>query len=285
MDAIRSIRQKYKDFSKVNKRIADYILKDPSRLLSLTANEIAGNSETSPASVTRFSKQLGFDSWEELKLSIAAKQASSASQGKKDIDPIVSADDSVDMICMKVESLLSATVEDLFYSIDKEALARAIKAIKQAATIHLVGIGASSLTTYNLYHKFNRAGRRAIFNYDSHMTLEFLNYATETDILIAVSYSGLSKEVLIACEVAKSKGTTVIFITSNEGESVKSVSDEVLLVPNNEHLIRVGAISSIASSMAVGDVLYLGSIQDELEDKVEKNMIATSQLVRHLKEK
>lgn len=66
MEPIRSIRQKYKDFSKVNKRIADYILKDPTRLLSLTANEIASNSETSPASVTRFSKQLGFDSWEEL---------------------------------------------------------------------------------------------------------------------------------------------------------------------------------------------------------------------------
>ena len=75
MEPIRSIRQKYKGFSKVNKRIADYILKDPTRLLSLTANEIASNSETSPASVTRFSKQLGFDSWEELKLSIAAVQA------------------------------------------------------------------------------------------------------------------------------------------------------------------------------------------------------------------
>ncbi|MFU1822286.1 MurR/RpiR family transcriptional regulator, partial [Enterococcus faecium] len=84
-------------------------------LLSLTANEIASNSETSPASVTRFSKQLGFDSWEELKLSIAAVQA--ASNGKKDIDPIVAADDSVDTICMKVESLLNATIEDLFYTV------------------------------------------------------------------------------------------------------------------------------------------------------------------------
>ncbi len=283
MDAIRSIRQQYKDFSKVNKRIADYILKDPSRLLSLTANEIAGNSETSPASVTRFSKQLGFDSWEELKLSIAAKQASN--NGKKDIDPIVSAEDSIDTVCMKVESLLNSSIEDLFYSIDKEALARSIGAIKQAETIHLVGIGASSLTTYNLYHKFNRAGRRAIFNYDSHMMLEFLNYATKKDVLIAVSYSGLTKEALIACEIAKKKGTTVIFITSNAGERVKELSDEVLLVPNNEHLVRVGAISSIASSMAIGDVLYLGSIQDTLDTEVEQNMIATSDLVSRLKEK
>lgn len=283
MDAIRLIRQKYKDFSKVSKRIADYILKDPNRLLSLTANEIAANSETSPASVTRFSKQLGFESWEELKLSIAAKQA--GNNGKKNIDPIVAAQDSIETICVKVESLLSATIEDLFYSIDKSALERSVNAIRQADTIHLAGIGASSLATYNLYHKFNRAGRHAIFNYDSHMMVEFLNYATEKDVLIAVSYSGLTKEILLACEIAKDKGVTVIFITSNSGQRIKELSDEVLLVPNNEHLVRVGAISSIASAMAIGDVLYLGSIQHNFDTEIEQNMIKTSELVGRMKEK
>ena len=117
------------------------------------------------------------------------------------------------------------------------------------------------------------------------MMLEFLNYATAQDILITVSYSGLTKEALIACEIAKNRGATVIFITSNDGENVPSLSDEVLLVPNNEHLIRVGAISSIASSMAIGDVLYLGSIQDDLDTEIERNMIETSQLVSRLKEK
>ena len=54
------------------------------------------------------------------------------------------------------------------------------------------------------------------------------------------------------------------------------------LVPNN-HLIRVAI--SIASSMAIGDVLYLGSIQDDLDTEIERNMIETSQLVSRLKEK
>ncbi|MGC3161655.1 MurR/RpiR family transcriptional regulator, partial [Enterococcus faecalis] len=78
---------------------------------------------------------------------------------------------------------------------------------------------------------------------------------------------------------------SVIFITSNDGENVRSLSVEVLLVPNNEHLIRVGAISSIASSMGIGDVLYLGSIQDDLDTEIVRKMIETSQLVCRLKEK
>ncbi|MHC5227084.1 MurR/RpiR family transcriptional regulator [Enterococcus sp. LJL99] len=283
MDAVREIRKKYKDFSKVNKKIADYILKDPARLLTLTANEVAMNSQTSPASVTRFSKQLGFDSWEELKLSIAVKQAKG--NKKIGIDPIISTEDSVETICSKVESLLTTTIDDLFFSIDKAALERSIELMEKAGTIHLVGIGASSLTTYNLYHKLNRAGRHAVFNYDTHMMLEFLNYTTEKDVLIAISYSGLTKEVLIACEIAKKNQTKVIFITSNASEKIQKLSDEILLVPNNEHLVRVGAISSVASSMAIGDVLYLGVIRDDLETKVEQNMIETNKLVNRLKEK
>lgn len=283
MDAIKIIRQKYKNFSKVNRKIADYILKDPTLVLSLTANEIASNSGTSPASVTRFSKSLTFDSWEELKLSIATKQG--AEHAPKTIDPIVAVDDSIDTLCAKVESLLNATIEDLFELVDKQALKRSIDVIKQAETVYLMGIGSSSLTAYDLYHKFNRAGKKAVFNYDVHMQFEFLNYSKPADVLIAVSYSGMSKEVLIACEIAQKNQTKIIFITRNESERITKLSDEVLLVPANEHLLRVGAIASIASTMAVGDVLYLGSIQDDLDTTIEKNMMDTRKLVEKLKEK
>ncbi len=283
MDAIKIIRQKYKNFSKVNRKIADYILKDPTLVLSLTANEIASNSGTSPASVTRFSKSLTFDSWEGLKLSIATKQG--AEHAPKTIDPIVAVDDSIDTLCAKVESLLNATIEDLFELVDKQSLRRSIDAIKQAETVYLIGIGSSSLTAYDLYHKFNRAGKKAVFNYDVHMQFEFLNYSKPEDVLIAISYSGMSKEVLIACEIAQKNQTKIIFITRNESERIMKLSDEVLLVPANEHLLRVGAIASIASTMAVGDVLYLGSIQDDLDTTIEKNMTDTRKLVEKLKEK
>ncbi|MEI5994699.1 MurR/RpiR family transcriptional regulator [Candidatus Enterococcus mansonii] len=283
MDAIKIIRQKYKDFSKVNRKIADYILKDPTLVLSLTANEIASNSGTSPASVTRFSKSLTFDSWEELKLAIAAKQG--ADNAPKMIDPIIAVDDSIDTLCAKVGTLLNNSIEDLFDLIDKQALERSIESIKKAESIYLIGIGSSALTAQDLYHKFNRAGKRAIFNQDVHMQFEFLNYAKPNDVLIAISYSGMSKEVLVACEIARHKQLKVIFITRNEQQRIKDLSDEVLRVPSNEHLLRVGAIASIASTMAVGDVLYLGSIQDDLETTIEKNMLDTRKLVEKLKEK
>lgn len=117
------------------------------------------------------------------------------------------------------------------------------------------------------------------------MQFECLNYSKPEDVLIAISYSGTSKVVLIASEIARQNQTKIIFITRNESEKVKKISDEVLLVPANEHLLRVGAIASIASTMAVGNVLYLGSIQDDLDTTIEKNMMDTRKLVEKLKEK
>lgn len=282
MDAETSIRQNYKKFSKVNKRIADFILKNPSEVLKMTASEIAERSQTSPASVTRFARSVDFDGLDELKLSIASKQGDQ--KNKKNLDPIISKDDSIEELCEKVALLLGTTVNDLMYSLDKKQVALAIKTIKDAENIYLLGIGASSLTAYNLYHKFNRAGRKAMFNFDPHMNLEFMNYSTTTDVVIAVSYSGYTKEVLLACEIAQKNQTPIIFITRNDGERIQKISDMLLLVPDNEHLVRVGAISSIASSMAVGDILYLGSIQDRIEEDIQAKMIETNTLVNRLKE-
>lgn len=281
MDAETLIRQNYKKFSKVNKKIADFILKNPSEVLKMTASEIADRSQTSPASVTRFARSVGFDGLDELKLSIASKQGD---QKNKNLDPIISKDDSIEVLCEKVALLLGTTVNDLMYSLNKKQVEQAIEAVKNAGTIYLLGIGASSLTAYNLYHKFNRAGRKAMFNFDPHMNLEFMNYSTSEDVVIAVSYSGYTKEVLLACEIAQKNQTPIIFITRNDGERIQQISDIQLLVPDNEHLVRVGAISSIASSMAVGDILYLGSIQDRIEEDIQARMIETNTLVNRLKE-
>ncbi|MCB5951845.1 MurR/RpiR family transcriptional regulator [Enterococcus sp. BWT-B8] len=282
MDAVTLIKQKYKNFSKVNRRIADLILKNPSELLKMTASEIAMHSQTSPASVTRFARSIEYEGLDELKISIAASQG--GENNKKNIDPIISKEDSVEQLCKKVTALVSTTLDELMYSLDKNEVEKAVKKIRKAREIYLVGIGASSLTTYDLYHKFNRAGKKAMFNFDPHMNLEFLNYSTEKDVLIAVSYSGLSKEVLLACEIAKTNQTPIIFITRNDGERIQKLSDILLLVPANEHLVRVGAISSISSSMAVGDILYLGFIQDHIDEDLAERMIGTNTLVSSLKE-
>lgn len=282
MEVLPKIRKEYADLSKANKKIADYFLQHASEVIRQTASEISKAAGVSPASVVRFVKKIGFSGLDEIKVQLAADQAFAGKNSV--IDPIVSSEDSLEELCGKVETLMKETAEDVFSTVDKALLSKAISHVKTAGTIYLFGIGASSLVAYDLFHKFNRAGKRASYVFDVHIGLEMLSYATQEDVVIAVSYSGHTKEILLACQYAKERNVHLIVITRNNGEKIRAMADEILLVPSNEHLLRVGAISSLYSSMIVGTVLYLGVIQEHLEESLEQNLITTKNWVSPLKE-
>ena len=55
------------------KKIADIIIKTPENAVGLTTNELAKYSETSPASVVRFAKKIGYSSYGEMKIELRKK--------------------------------------------------------------------------------------------------------------------------------------------------------------------------------------------------------------------
>lgn len=282
MEVLPQIRKVYTSLSKAHRKIADHILHFPEEVIRQTASEIGEASGVSSATVIRFVKTIGYDGLDEMKVQLSTDQALRANE--RQIDPIVSADDTLDVLCEKVETLIKDTATDVFTTIDRKALQVAIDHVKRAQNIYLFGIGASSLVSYDLFHKFNRAGRRASYVFDVHIGLEMLSYATTDDVVIAVTYSGHTKEVLLACEYAKENMVPLIVITRNDGPKIKNLADEVLLVPGNEHLLRVGAISSMYSSMIVGTALYLGVIQETIDEEITENMITTKNWISPLKE-
>lgn len=59
-------------------------------------------------------------------------------------------------------------------------------------------------------------------------------YGEAGDILLAISTSGNSKNVLYACVVAKAKGMKVIGLTGKDGGKLKNMADVVIVVSENE---------------------------------------------------
>src|SRR5690625_502616 len=69
------------------KKIASYIIKHPSEVLSLTASELGKRSSTSSAAVIRLCKSLNLKGFPELKLRIAGDLQKPATVGFLDIEP------------------------------------------------------------------------------------------------------------------------------------------------------------------------------------------------------
>lgn len=282
MKVQRAIKKKYTGFSVVNKKIADYFLSHPQGVIQQTSSEIASAVGVSPASIVRFVKKIGFKGLDEVRVLLATQQALKGDQ--KEIDPIIAVDDTLLDMSEKIKVLIKDTADDTFLDINFDILQIAIEKIRKARTVYLFGIGASSLPAYDLFHKLNRSGKQSSFVFDPHIGIEMLSYATAEDVVIAFSYSGDTKEILLACEYGKHQGANVIIVTRNHEEKIQKLADQLLTVPNNEHLLRVGAISSMYSSMMIGTILYLGTIQDKIDSEIESRMKITREWVIPLKD-
>jgi D-sedoheptulose 7-phosphate isomerase len=71
-------------------------------------------------------------------------------------------------------------------------------------------------------------------NADLIFAQQVLGYAKQNDILLVISTSGNSLNVLYAIKVAKAIGIKVIGLTGDKGGQLKDLCDESIMVPANE---------------------------------------------------
>ena len=285
MDNIKlMIRERYGQMSKGEKRLSDFILENPVRILGMTAADIAEASGVSTASVIRYVKKLGAEGLDRFKLELASSMDPDEGEEWKMADPVLSKEDNLESICEKMQARTESAFKDFFYQLDRQELERAVNMVKSARKLYLLGIGSSYTVAYDLFHKLRRAGFDANCYQDINMVTEFFNYIDDRDVVIAVSYSGQSSEVLYACRQAKEKQDQVIAITRNRDSAIKAMADICLQIPDKEDVRRVGTFESLQASLMMGWLLYLGAIQEDFE-RIEVELVKTRKLVEGLKEK
>ncbi|KRO00522.1 hypothetical protein IV57_GL000958 [Companilactobacillus kimchiensis] len=276
---LEKIEQQYKSLSKQQKKLADFILKNPNDIISLTSKEVGEKADVSTATVVRFAQQQGLDTFADLKIAIASQLSS----GKVIVDAVIDRNDSTKVMSEKLEQVYASSVQKSYAMLKIADIDKSVKLINAANNIYILGVGTSGLIAYDLYHKFNRYGIKTFYETDSHMNLEFLTSATKDDVVIAISYSGKTKEVAVGTEYAFENKIPVISITRTDSNLINS-SNVVLGVPDNERTIRVAAIASKLSTMYVADLLFI-SIMQERFGMMKDSAIRTNQLVNKLKDK
>lgn len=279
MGVFLRIRENFDSMTKSEKKIAEYVLKSSKDIISDSAQEIAIKTSTSPASVIRFTKKVGYNSLNEFKFALVAEEYT---KENTEFDYIINSNDSIDLIINKLGNKVIDTINDTKELVDDEKLLEAVEAIKNAETIYLYGVGASAMVAMDFQYKLLRINKKVMFQSDSHLQLAVAVHITNRDVAVAISYSGNTREVNLAIEEAKKNGSTTIAITKCGKSILSNIADINLNIPSIEKDLRIGAISSRTSQLFVTDSLFLGIAKENL-DKTEKNLISTRNLVEVLK--
>lgn len=280
MNILEYIKQNFDSFTDSEKSIAKYLLSNKKSIINMSAKEIGDITNTSAPTVVRFSKKIGFDSLNEMKLKLTINLQNN---NKKSDFEYLHGDLSTKNIISGVKSSIDNIMNKTIGVLKEEDLDKAIELLNKAKNIYVFSVGNSSLVAMDFYYKLSRINKRCIAHSDTHLQITASALMEEGDVVVAISYSGETKEVLKCVDNAKKIGAPVISITkASISNTLADMSDIVLRVPFVEKSLREGAMSSRISQLAIIDMLFLGMARNDLKE-VEEKLRATRTAVEEFK--
>ena len=246
-------------FTKSERALADHIVRDADSVVMKTITELAGESDSfSTASITRFCKKIGLTGYSELRLELAKEMATD--NARRQI--VADGENLVPGLVSTVVDASASAINDLKYVLSDDVIKKAVHEILSASSITLAGIGASALVAQDLRQKLLRLGIRSLFDADQDVVKVTLSSGRSKDLLIAISYSGTTRETLDAVNIAKENGMRVLAMTKKGDNPISEQADVTVPVSENEALLREGATLSRLQMLVAVDMIYRALIMD-----------------------
>lgn len=237
MNIITQLKAK-KHFSHNETVLAQYILKEKSAVLSMSAYALAKATYTSPAAVIRLCKRIGLSGYQEFKIRFSA-ELEQASRDRFDIDANLPfhPDDNIREISLKLEQLTASSLLEargLISSMEKDFL-NAADLMMNAAHIVLFGVGDAYMAGLAFHARMMRAGftnvlTSPVYGEQRHLASSL----TPHDCALVLSYSGSTEQTLESARVLKENNVPLIALTSNADGELASLADISLFLPDRE---------------------------------------------------
>ncbi len=233
------------------KKIADYILENTQEILSVSITELSSRSGCGDATAVRFSRRLGFDGFQALKIGLAQEFSSASTIASK-----INRQDSCFDIFQKRITDISTALHNTEAVLDPESLERAAKLIMNADRIAIFGLGNSAAIAQDAAHKFLRLGLDAQACCDNHIQAILASHLNRNSVAIGISHSGASKDIVEALQLSKIGRATTICITNHASSELVKWADITLYTKAAETKHSILAMSSRIVQLAIFDAIY-----------------------------
>ena len=145
-----------------------------------------------------------------------------------------------------------------------KSFTQALNAMQNAkGRIMITGMGKSGHIGKKIAASLASTGTPSFFVHPAEASHGDLGMITNDDVVIAISNSGESKELVDILNYCKRFGITLISITKNPDSSLGKAGDIILQLPNNGEACPLGLAptSSTTATLVLGDILTAGLIQ------------------------
>ena len=255
-EVLEVVKEKYDDIFSAEKKVADFVLSNPQKVVDSNVSELAKQSGVSDATVVRMCHHIGYSGYYQFRITLARDL------GKKQYG---------DMVIPKskdaVEKVFHGYAENMLAigkHIDTENMWNCVNLIKTCKTAHIIAIGNTNVLAQYMGFRLGRLGIRCTYGLSAEYFMNHVNLADPNDILIAISKSGTSKPVILGMELGKEKGLKMIAITSHIQSPVSELADYVLLSSGKADPFNYYKEYAHLNVMAVVDALLNFITNEEL---------------------
>ncbi|MGE5673057.1 MAG: MurR/RpiR family transcriptional regulator [Mycobacterium leprae] len=236
--------------------VCHFLVSSPKEFVSLSISALAGHCGVSETVVIRFYRKLGYNGFHEFKIDIAQSLTEVAPEGLG----VLKSGDDMEIIKRKVFAITRQALDDSMPSVDSVMLTRARDALLTARRVVVVAFGGSVPVAMDFAHKLLKLGIVATVHTDSHMQIMSAAVIGQGDLLLAISHSGDSRDIVEALQVARQRGARTMLITGFPRSPATKAADICLHSLCRETQYQTDAMTSRIVQLAILDTLYVSII-------------------------
>ncbi|WP_373742147.1 MurR/RpiR family transcriptional regulator [Neisseria sp.] len=250
---LSKISESLPSLSGAERKVAESALAEPKWFVHAAVAEIAERASVSQPTVIRFCRSLGYKGLPEFKLALSA---SIGHEGMPYVHEELNADDDMSVVVEKVLGNAAASILGERRYLKEADLENATAMLMHARRVEFYGVGNSGIVAQDAQHKFFRFGISTVAYVDTHTQLMAAAVLSDKDVLVAISTSGSSIELLDAVSTAKENGASVIAVTRADSP-LSQLADCVLTVAAQEDIAVYTPMISRLLQLAVIDILAI----------------------------
>ncbi|MGF1750161.1 MurR/RpiR family transcriptional regulator [Vibrio cionasavignyae] len=248
VDIISQITERYSALRDAEKKVADLVMDDVSSAANASITELAQQANVSEATITRFAKAVGCINVRDLKI----KLAQSLAVGQRFIiePPDHTSHQGI------YESIKQAL--DINRAlINEQDITQAVAMLHSARQVIAIGVGGgSTITSQELQHRLFRLGYPVVAYNDGLLTRMVAATADPNDVMVLISATGHTPQVIESAVIAKEYGVKLIAITPSDSP-LANTCDIVLPIIHQETDFIYKPSASRYAMLALVDVLSM----------------------------
>ena len=252
-DILEILKERTPEFSKGQRRIAQYITDAYDKAAFMTASKLGKTVGVSESTVVRFAVDLGFDGYPSMQKAMqemVLNRLTSVQRIEVTNDRIGNQD--------VVSMVLQSDIEKLRQTgemVERDTFQAAVNAVLGARQIYIIGVRSvaplANFLGHYLSYMFNNV--RTITASGTGEMFEQIVGVGREDVVIAFSFPRYSAATVKAAEYCRTTGATVVAITDNRESPLAQTSDYVICAKSD----MVSLVDSLVAPLSVVNALIV----------------------------